>query len=83
VESPCQKKRELKLCKKKILLKIKVCQLLAAGLWFSPGTPVSTTNKTYHHNITEILLKVGLNTLTLTLLKVFIVKHMFLPINVM
>jgi hypothetical protein len=29
---------------------------------FSPGTPVSSTNKTDHHNITEILLKVALNT---------------------
>jgi hypothetical protein len=33
-----------------------------AGLWFSPGTPVSSTNKTNCHNITEILLKVVLNT---------------------
>ena len=24
----------------------KVCQWLAAGRWFSPGTPVSSTNKT-------------------------------------
>jgi hypothetical protein len=28
----------------------------------SPVTPVSSTNKTGHHNITEILLKVPLNT---------------------
>jgi len=33
------------------------------GWWFSPGTPVSSTNKTDCHNITEILLKVGLNTI--------------------
>jgi hypothetical protein len=26
-------------------------------MWFSPGTPVSSTNKTDCHNITEILLK--------------------------
>jgi hypothetical protein len=39
----------------------KVCQ------WFSPGTPVSSTNKTDHRNITEILLKVAFNTITLTL----------------
>ncbi len=32
---------------------------------FSPGTPVSSTNKTDHHDITEILLKVALNTITL------------------
>jgi hypothetical protein len=33
------------------------------GLWFFPGTPVSSTNKTDCHNITEILLKVALNTI--------------------
>ena len=41
----------------------KVCQWLAAGLWFSAGPPVSSTNKTDPHNITEILLKVVLNTI--------------------
>ena len=44
----------------------KVCQWLAAGRWFSPGIPVSSINTTDHHNITEILLKVALNTITLT-----------------
>ena len=34
-----------------------------AGWWFSPGTPVSSTNKTDRHDITEILLKVVLNTI--------------------
>ena len=34
--------------------------------WFSPGNPVSSTNKTNRHVITEILLKVALNTITLT-----------------
>jgi hypothetical protein len=33
----------------------------AAGLWFSLGTLVSSTNKTDRHDITEILLKVTLN----------------------
>jgi len=37
----------------------KVCQWLAAGWWFSPGTPVTSTNKTDGHDITEILLKVA------------------------
>jgi hypothetical protein len=37
------------------------CQWLAAGLWFSPGTLVSSTNKTDWHDIAEILLKVALN----------------------
>jgi hypothetical protein len=36
---------------------------LATGLWFSPDTPVSSTNKTDCHNINEILLKVALNTI--------------------
>jgi hypothetical protein len=31
--------------------------------WFSPCTPVSSTNKTDRHDITEILLKVALNTI--------------------
>jgi hypothetical protein len=33
------------------------------GLWFSP---VSSTNKTERHDITEILLKVALNTIKQT-----------------
>jgi hypothetical protein len=44
----------------------KVYQLLAHGRWFSPGTPVSSTTKTGSHYIAEILLKVALNTITLT-----------------
>ena len=42
---------------------IKFVQQLAAGQWFSPGTPVSSINKNDHHDITEILLKVVLNTI--------------------
>jgi hypothetical protein len=45
----------------------KVCQWLATGRWFSPGTLVSSTNKADRHNTTEVLLKVALNTITLTL----------------
>ena len=41
----------------------KVCQWLATGRWFSPGPPVSSTNKTDRHDITVILLKVALNTI--------------------
>ena len=44
----------------------KVCQWLAAGQWFSPGTSVSSTNKSDPHDITEILLTVVLTTITLT-----------------
>ena len=31
------------------------------GRWFSPGTPVSSTNKIDHHNKSEVLLKVTLS----------------------
>jgi hypothetical protein len=41
-----------------------VCQWLATGRWFSLCTPLSSTNKTDRHDITEILLKVALNTIT-------------------
>jgi hypothetical protein len=40
----------------------KVYQLLAHGRWFSPGIPASSTTKTGHHDIAEILLKVALST---------------------
>jgi hypothetical protein len=43
----------------------KVCQLLASGRWFSPGTPVSSTNRIDHHDITEIIVESGANTRTL------------------
>ena len=39
----------------------KVCQ------WLATGPPVSSTNKTDRYDITEILLKVALNTITLIL----------------
>ena len=38
----------------------KVCHWLATGLRFFPGTQVSSINKTYRHDITEILLKMAL-----------------------
>jgi hypothetical protein len=41
----------------------KVYQLRAHGWWFSPGTPASSTAKTGLHDITEILLKVALDTI--------------------
>ena len=41
----------------------KVCQRLATGQWFSLVTPLSFTNKTDHHDITEIFLNVALNTI--------------------
>jgi hypothetical protein len=36
---------------------------LATGWWFSPGPLVSSTNKADCHDITEIVLKVTLNTI--------------------
>jgi hypothetical protein len=39
---------------------------VTCGRWFSPGPPVSPTNKTDHHDIAEILLKVALNTIKQT-----------------
>ena len=43
-----------------------ICQWLATGLWLSTGPPVSSTNKTDRHDITEIFLKVALNTIKQT-----------------
>jgi len=43
----------------------KVCQWLAPGQWFSPASPVSSTNKIDRHDLTEIL-KMVLNTITKT-----------------
>ena len=38
----------------------KVNQWLSHGRWFSPGIPASSSTKTGRHDISEILLKVGL-----------------------
>ena len=45
----------------------KVGQWLAKGRWFSQGPPVSSTNKTDRHDITEILLEVALNNINVVL----------------
>ena len=37
----------------------KVCY--CAGRWFSPGTPVSSTNKTDRHDVTENIVESGVN----------------------
>jgi hypothetical protein len=43
-----------------------ICQWVASGQWLSPGAPLSPNKiKTPHHDITEILLKVALNSITL------------------
>jgi hypothetical protein len=41
----------------------KVCQRLATGRWFSLGTLIFSTNKIDGHVLTEIILKVALNTI--------------------
>ena len=53
----------------------KVCQWRATGGWFSPYTPVSSTNKTDRHDITEILLNVTLNIINQT--KKYIIHDCF------
>jgi hypothetical protein len=47
-----------------MLISYKVCQWLLAGRLLSPASP---TNNTDRHDITDILLKVALNTMILTL----------------
>ena len=56
---PCGVVLDTKLCDK-------ICQLLATGRWFSPGTAVSCTIKIYRHDQNEILLKGALNSITIT-----------------
>ena len=51
-----------------------VCQWIAPGRWFSPGTLVYSTNKTDRQVIAEILLKVALNTINPTLYQQHIIK---------
>jgi hypothetical protein len=41
---------------------------LAVGQWFSKDTPDSSTNKADYHDNEEILLKVALSTIILTML---------------
>ena len=45
----------------------KFCQRLSTGRWVSPGTSVCSNNITDRHDITEILLKVAVNTIKLNL----------------
>ena len=40
-----------------------VSDQVATGRWFPPGTPVSSTNKADRHDITDIWLKVALNSI--------------------
>jgi hypothetical protein len=53
-------------CSWRGVLDTTLCDKSLSVTWFSPGTPVSYTNKTDRHDITEILLKVALNTINHT-----------------
>ena len=44
----------------------KFYQRIVLDRWCFPGTAVSSTNKADRHDVTELLLKVALNTITLT-----------------
>jgi hypothetical protein len=55
--------------------------LLAHGRWFSPGTPASSITKTGRHDITEILLKVALNTINQNQKHYTHMMKMFIYIN--
>jgi hypothetical protein len=57
-----------------------VYQWLTTGRWFPPGSPVSSTNKTDCHDMTGILLKVALNTITTTLATGMILLWKFSPL---
>ena len=61
---------------------IKFVSDLRQGWLYSLGTPASSTNKTDCHNITEILLKVVLNTLTLILISSKIKSKIILALSV-
>jgi hypothetical protein len=54
-------------------------QWLAAGRWFSPETVTvaSSTNKTDRHNITEIFLRLALNTISLAIYTTNIVYYQY------
>ena len=52
--------------------------VIATGQWFSQGTPVSS-NKTDRHDITEILMKVALN--TITLIQYYGWRHLYMKIK--
>ena len=53
-----------------------VSDLRQVGGFLRYCTPVSSTNKTDRHDITEILLKVALNTITLTYYTISVERHL-------
>jgi hypothetical protein len=65
----------------KQILDPSACELLVTDRCFSPGTPVSFTNKTDHHDIAEIFLKVALNPITQTITSMFLLKFSLLIVT--
>jgi hypothetical protein len=61
------------------LYSIQVCQWHAAGRWFSPDTPFSSTNKIDTHDRNKILLTVALNTIALVI--ALTITIIFLNVN--
>jgi hypothetical protein len=59
----------------------KVCQWFEVVQWFSPGTPVSSTNKIDRHDITGILLTVTLSIITHHLYLIIIWSMKIMKIN--
>ena len=59
----------------------KVCQWLATSRWFSPGPPVSSTNKTDRHIITEILLNLVLCIININLTQISIKDQVYIFLN--
>jgi len=55
----------------------KVSQWFVTGQRFSPGTPVSSTNRTDCHDITEILINTITLILTITLTRILLSSTMF------
>jgi hypothetical protein len=55
----------------------KVCQGLATSRWFSPVTPISSTNKTDHHDITKCLKVVSYNTINQTISNLILRLYVF------
>ena len=73
IRSLCGGSRQPMMCHFNVYLMLHSTDV--AGHWFSPITLVSSTSKSDGHDITEILLKVALNTITRT------ITHCFVCIN--
>ena len=74
----CGGYKVLTLCHENPYNKMKIKKILATGgRRLSPGISVSSTNKTDHNDITEILLKVVFNTIALAPTVWYFLAHLF------